>query len=71
VLGDKQGTFKHAEEKIESCDRHFVVWSRPLKTWCLIVAIAFHINVIILLLLRHNTKIAHGQTLMLTSIFRR
>jgi hypothetical protein len=70
-LETKQGTFEYAEEEIKRCYGHLIVWSRLLSIWCLIVAVAFHIDVIILLFFTDNAKIIHGQPLTRPRTFRR
>lgn len=67
----KQGTFEYAKEKVESCYGHLIVWSRPLRTQCLVIAIAFHIAVLLFLLFRDNEKITHAQPLIRIELFRR
>ena len=57
----KQYTFKYAEEEVKSRYGHLIVWLHSLRTWCLVVAITFQINIIVLLLFGDNAKIIHGQ----------
>jgi hypothetical protein len=52
--------FKYSKEEIKSCSGHLIVCSRPWKTRCLGVTIAFHISIIALFLFGDDPEIVQG-----------